>query len=114
MEARIHDGDDKVCPFDKDRNSIAVDVQNSTKHFDRRLLRCQSFDMYGNTGKYGSANKEHILTGTGQFPPHNMETMLDSMALYAVHLEGHLRTGRIFFLFLIRQFVCHGSESGER
>ena len=55
MEARIHDGDDKVCPFDKDRNSIAVDVQNWTKHFDRRLLRCQSFDIYGNTGKYGSA-----------------------------------------------------------
>ena len=80
MEARIHDGDDKVCPFDKDRNSIAVDVQNWTKHFDRRLLRCQSFDIYGNTGKYGSATKEYILIGDGQFSPHNMETMLDSRA----------------------------------
>ena len=99
MEARIHDGDDKVCPFDKDRNSIAVDVQNWTKHFDRRLLRCQSFDMYGNTGKYGSATKEHILIGDGQFSPHNMETMLDSMALYAVHLAN--------VVFMFRPTIFH-------
>ena len=99
MEARIHDADDKVCPFDKDRNSIAVDVQNWTKHFDRRLLRCQSFDMYGNTGKYGSATREHILIGDGQFFPHNMVTLLDSMALYAEHL------GNVIFMF--RQTVCH-------
>ena len=99
MEARIHDGDDKVCPFDKDRNSIAVDVQNWTKHFDRRLLRCQSFDIYGNTGKYGSATREHILIGDGQFSPHNMETMLDSMVLYAVHLAN--------VVFMFRQTECH-------